>query len=76
MVRVKIKTVLFICAGVMWAQNKNHHIFNNKIVSSPVLVAHRMLSLLRQWSPLTRQKEKLQVEDAISKLVLGLRGVT
>jgi len=73
-VRVKIKTVRFICAGVMWAlwKTRNDHIFDNKIVSSPVLMAHIEdgvgVSLRRQWSPLSRHKEKLQFEEAISEL--------
>jgi len=64
---VRVEKLFFsfvqVLCGALW-KTRNDHVFNNKIVSSPVLVAHRMVSLLRQWSPWLRQKEKqkLQVE--------------
>lgn len=55
----KRKLVLFICAGALWSlwKIRNAHVFDNKMVTSPTLVIHKMVAMLRQWAPMARQKE-------------------
>ena len=56
---------------VLW-KTRNDHVFDNKIVPNPTVVIHKMVSMLRQWSPMVKQKEKRQVDEAIAKMLEAL----
>ena len=56
---------------MLW-KTRNDHVFDNKIVPNPTVVIHKMVSMLRQWSPMVKQKEKRQVDEAIAKMLEAL----
>jgi len=56
---------------VLW-KTRNDHVFDNKIVPNHTVVIHKMVSMLRQWSPMVKQKEKRQVDEAIAKMLEAL----
>lgn len=64
------KPFLFMCACAMWAlwKTRNDMVFNNKIVASPMVVAHKTISFMTQWKTLIKDKELEKMEAVINKL--------
>lgn len=62
---------------MMWAlwKTRNAHVFDDKMVASPTVVAHKMVVLLKQWASMARKKDMPQVEEILAKLLAGLRDV-
>jgi len=50
----------FICAGAMWSIWKayNDVVFNKKLLSSPKSLIHKMIMLVKTWSPLVEAQNE------------------
>ena len=69
------KTTLFICAGAMWVlwKTRNDWVFNNKLISSPNVLPHKIIGFLQHWIKLKATKDLIEREKTLGRLKEGLR---
>ena len=69
--------MLFICAGALWStwKARNDVVFNKKVLLMPESLIHKMIMLIKAWSPLLKPKMKPIAEEMILALSAGAASV-
>jgi hypothetical protein len=63
----KRKVTLVIYAGALWTiwKTRNDVMINKKVLSSPMAIVYRTVSLIKTWRPLLKMKLKPTVEEML-----------
>ena len=48
-------------------------VFNDHLINSPKVIAHKVMGFLIQWKKLLKPKEKQNMEDTLKKLQEGMQ---
>ena len=58
---------MFLCAGALWTIWKAHNgvVFNKKLISSPMVLIYKTITLVKTWSPLLKPKLKPLADEMI-----------
>jgi hypothetical protein len=72
---IRDSSVFFILASVVWSlwKTRNDWDFNNQLIKSPKVIAHKIMGFMSQWKKLLKLEEMMKMEDTIKKLQEGLQ---
>lgn len=62
--------MMYICAGAMWStwKSRNDAVFNKKVMATPKVIIHKMIALMKTWSPLLKPKMKPATDEMLHLL--------
>ena len=64
---VKQGVTLFLCASALWTiwKARDDVVFNKKLISSPMVLIYKTITLVKTWSPLLKPKLKPLADEMI-----------